>query len=224
MIDSLTAFDAGVLIIILLSMLFAFGRGFVTVALSLAAWVGAFFIATGGFTYAQSYGRELIQPKELADILVLVLLFFASLALLRWMADWIGRAVKDSPVGFLDRSLGALFGLARGAVIVSLAFLAYSKFTDPEDEPVWIQEAKLRPIVAWSAEMAEKSVYAVLGEDTPDRGQAILEQTRDQVRSQFQQEALEQLVPDYKSRKELGDLSEALAGDDAAEDDEGDGS
>nr|WP_155895755.1 hypothetical protein [Kordiimonas gwangyangensis] len=63
--DTLTAFDAAVLIIIGLSTLFAFGRGFATVALSFGAWAGALLATVFGFELASPYGRELISRPSL---------------------------------------------------------------------------------------------------------------------------------------------------------------
>ncbi len=125
--STLTAFDVGVLVIIGLSTILAFGRGFATVALSFAAWAGALMATVFGFTMAKPYGRDLISPPELADLITLAALFFVTLFVLKQLAEFIGRTIKESPVGFLDRSLGALFGLLRGLVIVSVAYQGFSK-------------------------------------------------------------------------------------------------
>jgi uncharacterized membrane protein required for colicin V production len=56
--SSLTSFDIAALVFIGLSMLFAFSKGFVTAALGLGAWVGAFFITAVGFTFITPWMRE----------------------------------------------------------------------------------------------------------------------------------------------------------------------
>ena len=224
MLETLTAFDAAVLGIILISMIFAFGRGFVTVALSLGAWAGAFFAATAGSALLQPLGREHIAPPELADIIVLVGLFFVTLFVLKTLADWIGRAIKESAVGFLDRSLGALFGFLRGAVIVSVAFLAFTKLYDREDEPDWVQQARLRPLVAWSSELVEHFAANLIGADGERKGQAYIDRVKESAKNQFIDEALEEYVPDYARDKRdgldslLGEISEDGAPAPASED------
>lgn len=152
MIDGLTSFDYGVMILIGLSTLFAFVRGFTTVALSFGAWFGALFISFFGYSYAAPYVGEFISPKELADFILLVGVFILALILLKFIAGQIGDAVKDSPVGFLDRSLGAVFGFLRGVVMIAALFTVYDLFSGG-DEPDWIADAKSRPLVAWSSDI-----------------------------------------------------------------------
>lgn len=225
--ESLTAFDAAVLIVIAVSTIAAFAKGFVTVALSFAAWFGAFFAATGGFSHIQSYGRDLIQPPELADIITLVALFFLTLIVLKLLAGWIGSAVKASPVGFLDRSLGALFGILRGFVIISIAYLAFTKLY-PAGGPDWVQNARLKPLVSWAAEMVEGFAQTALGQDSKQIGTDYLEKTKNAIPSQYLNEQIEKEAAKYLNteRKKLDSLFDDLANDtktDASQDD-GDGS
>ena len=220
MIENLTAFDVAVLGVILLSMVFAFAKGFVTVALSLAAWAGAYFVATSGFAIVAPYGRDLISPPELADILVFVGLFFVALFVFKTGAEWIGRTIKTSAVGFLDRSLGALFGMVRGIVIVSVTFLAFTKLYDRDTEPDWVAEAKLRPLVAWSADMLEYLGARLVGAETSKKGVSFIEIAQDTVKSQFIEEGLEDVARDYieREQQQLDALIDAVAKDAETED------
>lgn len=220
MLESITAFDIAVLATVLLSMLFAFGRGFVTVALSFVAWAGAFFASTAGFTYIQPYGRDLIEPKELADIITLIALFFVTLLVLKMLADLIGRTVKESPIGFLDRSLGAAFGLARGVVIVSVAYLAFSKLYPGNQAPDWVDDAQLKPIVAWSAEMVEEFARDALGTEQGRDSQAYLKKVQNATESQFSTEKLKEFVPEYSKpeQQQLDNLFEQLEEETSSDD------
>ncbi len=205
---SLTAFDVGVLAIVVISALMAFGRGFATVALSFAAWAGALFATIFGTQLVLPYASQYIKPPELADIISYVGVFFVSLILLKWIAGGVGKAIKDSPVGFLDRSLGALFGLLRGMVIVSILYLGFVKIFPNEKQPEWMEEARLKPLVAWGAEMLEGYAAEALGKDPKKVGQDYLEAATDAVESQFIEEARERLAKEYKDldRDQLNDL------------------
>ena len=194
---TLTAFDIGILAIVGLSTLFAFGKGFTTVALSFGAWVGAFLAVTFGFTAAQPYGRDLISPAELADIITLVAVFFITLFILKQVANLVGSAIKNGPVGFLDRSLGALFGLLRGMVIVSLLYFGFVKLFPGQDHPVWMEQARLKPLVAWGAEMLDGYAAEALGKDPTEVGSDYLQKAADAVPSQFIEEALEEQAAKY---------------------------
>lgn len=207
-VSSLTAFDVGVLAIVGLSTIMAFGRGFATVALSFAAWAGALLATIFGTQLILPYAAEYIQPKELADIISYVGVFFISLFLLKFLASSIGSAIKDSPVGFLDRSLGALFGLLRGMVIVSVLYLGFVKIFPNEEQPEWMEHARLKPLVAWGAEMLEGYAAEALGEDPKKVGKDYLEAASDAVESQFIEEAREKLAKEYKDldREKLDEL------------------
>ncbi|WP_374763966.1 CvpA family protein [Yunchengibacter salinarum] len=223
--DTLTAFDAAVLLIVGLSMLFAFSRGFVTVSLSFAAWAGALVATIFGFTLAKPYGRDLISPAELADILVLVALFILSLFLLKSLATFIGGKVKDGPLGMLDRSFGALFGLLRGMVVVSAIFLAFTKIFPGDDEPDWIKGAKTRPLVAWGAGMLEGFAADALGKDPTRLGADYMNRAESSIPSQYITDKLEEQAKSYadEERRKMENLFDDLAPSDAAKDADGAG-
>ncbi|NVJ98077.1 MAG: CvpA family protein [Alphaproteobacteria bacterium] len=210
--NTLTAFDVAVLVIVGLSTLMAFGRGFATVALSFAAWAGALMGTVLGLEFAKPYGRQLINQTELADFVTVVVLFFLILFMLKHVAEFIGKTIKDSPVGFLDRSLGALFGLLRGLVIVSIVYLGFSKLYGTDDQPDWVRDARLRPLVAWSAEMVEGFAADALGKDPTSVGSDYLERAADAVPSQFINEKLEEQAAKYieEQRKGLDELVEEI--------------
>jgi len=195
-VSSLTAFDIGVITLVGLSTLFAFGKGFATVALSLGAWIGAFAAVILGYTFVEPYGQDLISPPELANIITIIALFFITLLVLKQVANLVGGAIKSGPIGFIDRSLGALFGLLRGMVIVSLLYFGFVKIF-PDRDVEWIENSKTKPLVAWGAEMLEGYAAEALGRDPTDVGSDYLQKAADAVPSQFIEEALEEQAAKY---------------------------
>jgi membrane protein required for colicin V production len=143
----LNAFDLVVLAIVILSGLFALMRGLVKEILSIVSWVGALFAALYGFAYVAPYVSGMIQPAWLADVITGVGLFVAALIALGLISTLISGAVHKSSAGALDRSLGFLFGLVRGAVIVCVAWLAMSRVLPSSDHPAWLQTARTLPLV-----------------------------------------------------------------------------
>lgn len=208
-LQALTIFDIGVLIIIGLSLIMAFSRGFTTVALSFAAWAGALFATVFGFALIEDFTRQYIQPDQLADLISLVALFFVSLFILKQLAEFIGGMIKSGPLGFLDRSLGALFGLLRGIVIVSVLYLAFSKFYPGTDQPKWMSNAQLKPLVAWGANMVEGFANDILGKDSKKIGEDYVKKVKDSVSSSFINEKLEKEAAKYNqdARKKLEELA-----------------
>lgn len=139
--------DLTILVVIVLSGVFAMARGFVREVLSLASWIGAGLVTLWGFTFARPYARSLIENTLLADIATGVVLFICSLILLSMVGGGLASLVRGTGLNALDRTLGFLFGLLRGALIVALLWLAFSSTFRPEEHPVWLREARSLPLI-----------------------------------------------------------------------------
>lgn len=163
-VPDITAFDAAVLFFVSVSALIGFRRGFVTEILTLAAWGGAVAVTLYGLIPFSTVIREFVRPDFVADIIALVILFFTSLVLLKLAASWIGDNVRSSYVGALDRAVGTLFGLMRGALLVSFAYLIFSYWFPVKSQPDWVTKAKVRPLIAYGVEM-----LAIIGPDLLER-------------------------------------------------------
>ncbi|WP_262695064.1 CvpA family protein [Kordiimonas aquimaris] len=206
---TLTAFDIAVIIVIGLSVVMAFGRGFATVALSLLAWFATIFGVVTLGELLTPYLRNYVEPNWLADTLTYAVLFIGGLILLKWIAGLIGGMIKNSPVGFLDRSLGALFGLLRGMVLVSAVYFGFVKLF-PGDEPDWISKAETKPLVAWGAEMLSTLAAEALGKDPDEFGAEYLKRAEEAVPNQFINDMLEEQAAKYieQQRDKLDELVE----------------
>jgi membrane protein required for colicin V production len=139
--------DLAVGIVLLISALLAFLRGFVQEVLSIAAWVGASFGALYGLRYVQPTARRLIPLDWAADTAAMVVLFLAILFVLSIVITLVSRSVKRSALNPLDRSLGFVFGLLRGAVILCVAVIICDWLVTPDRRPDWMQTAKTLPLM-----------------------------------------------------------------------------
>jgi membrane protein required for colicin V production len=144
--------DLIVLLVIGVSGLFAFARGFVREALSIGAWIASGFVAIYGFPHARPIARDLIGNPTVADVVAAAVLFLGALVILTLATAALASRVKGSSLSALDRTLGFIFGLVRGAVIACLAWLVLV-WAWPESEwPDWAREARLKPFLATGAE------------------------------------------------------------------------
>lgn len=128
--------DYGILIIVALSALISVMRGFVREALSLAAWVAAFWVA---FTFHQHLATLLtdhIAAPSIRLISAFALLFVVTLVLCAIMNNLVAKLVEKSGLSGTDRMLGVLFGIARGAVVVAILVLLAGLTPLPAD-PWW---------------------------------------------------------------------------------------
>ncbi|MDO8930913.1 MAG: CvpA family protein [Rhodocyclaceae bacterium] len=141
----MTAFDIAVLAVVAASVLLGLWRGVVSEILALAAWVAAFFAArqfgreAGGMLAHWIADPALSVAAGFAAVFVGVLLVFA---LGRYIVSLLLRAVG---LGLLDRLLGAVFGVARGVLIV-LAAVLVAGMTPLPKEPWWHQAMLAPPL------------------------------------------------------------------------------
>jgi|SRR5690554_352048 membrane protein required for colicin V production len=144
--------DLIVIVVLLLSALLAFSRGFVHEVLGVGAWVAAIFATLWLFSPVQEIARELISIELLADIAAGVAIFLVALILFSIVSRMIGRRVRESSLGFLDRTLGVLFGLARGVVIICLLWLGLAWLMPEDQHPEWLRTAQALPLVTAGAD------------------------------------------------------------------------
>ncbi len=149
----MNAVDLAVLVVIALSAVFAFARGFVREALSIVAWVGAALITLYGFGYAYDIIAHLLTTPLLAELVAGAGLFLISLVGLTILTGSMARLASASALSPIDRTLGLIFGVARGLVLVSLAYLVIDISLPQTDRPSWLQNAKSEPYLAQGADM-----------------------------------------------------------------------
>lgn len=145
----MTWVDGVLLLVMVLSGILAFLRGFVREALGIGAWIGAAFAAFTFRGLVRPFMSQLVREEWLADGLAVAAIFLVVLIVLKLVIHVLAGKVQASPLGGVDRSLGALFGLARGFVIAILAYvLAGLLEPDTGQWPGPVREARSLPHVA----------------------------------------------------------------------------
>ncbi|MDF2178059.1 CvpA family protein [Aliiglaciecola sp. CAU 1673] len=143
--------DYCILGIILVSTLISLVRGFVKEAISLAVWFAAFFVASQFYAdlavYLTNFSDELIRNGVAIAILFVVTLILGGL--LNYL---IGQMVQYTGLSGTDRALGAVFGLLRGALVVSALLFFMDAFTGFPNAQWW-QSSMLIPefriVIEW---------------------------------------------------------------------------
>jgi len=152
--------DIIVVTIIVLSALFGFLRGFLREVLSIGSWIVAGLATWFGLPYARPFARQYISHELIADVATGIGIFLVVLVVASIISHMITRSVRESSLGALDRSLGILFGVARGAVIVSVALLIVDNFYAPDNRPQWLKDARTLPVVQVGADFMRQFVPA----------------------------------------------------------------
>ena len=153
-----TGFDVAVFIVVLVSAVAAYARGFVREAFSLLAWAGACAATYYLFDPLKTYAREIIPIQLFADVGTGLAIFVVTLIVLSVIATNITRAVASSEHGPLNRAIGFLFGILRGALLVCFGYLVASWIVPPADHPGWMRNAKTMPLVREGAAEIERLI------------------------------------------------------------------
>ncbi len=134
--------------IMLISGLLALMRGFTREVLTLVAWGLSFLAAYYVFLHKTMYDIALqyIGNETAALIAICAVAFIITLIIVSIISVKISDAVTFSAVGAVDRSLGFLFGLGRGLVLVSIAYLFYG-WLNSERQEDWIRNAQTLPLI-----------------------------------------------------------------------------
>ncbi len=166
----ITLLDGILIVIMLISALLAMIRGFVREVLSIAAWIAAAAAAFFFYDDLLPYVQPHIAHKQLAVAASAGSIFLLTLIIVSFVTMRISDFVLDSRIGALDRTLGFLFGAARGLLLVVVGMLFFNWFVPKaEEQPTWVADAKAKPLL----DMIGGRLMASLPED-PEK--QILEQ------------------------------------------------
>jgi uncharacterized membrane protein required for colicin V production len=150
---SVTFLDALIVLIIVVSAGYAAWRGFLWETLTIFAWVAAAFGCLYFGPYVVPLAHGLVQEAWLASLIAYAAVFLAVFIPFAFMSHRFSETVKHSPIGPLDRAAGVAFGVVRGLVIIGLAYLAFTYFVAIRNQPRWLTEARLLPMVQSTAEV-----------------------------------------------------------------------
>jgi membrane protein required for colicin V production len=138
----ITILDLVLLAVMLISGLLAMVRGFMREILSIAAWGTAALVTLYSYQKLLPTAKTYIASDTLASVAVIAGVFIATLIVVSIITVRISDMILDSRIGALDRTLGFLFGLARGLLIVVVAFLFFAWLVPVKQRPDWVSNAK----------------------------------------------------------------------------------
>jgi membrane protein required for colicin V production len=146
---SLQILDFILLGIMLVSGVLALARGFTREVLSLVAWIASAVAAYFAVQQPQlmDIANKQISNKTIATVAVGAAAFIVVLIIVSIISVKISDKVVDSAAGAFDRTLGFIYGLARGLVFVAICYLAYSWISPPEKQEDWIKNAQSLPVI-----------------------------------------------------------------------------
>jgi membrane protein required for colicin V production len=139
--------DLAVLGIVLVSALLSMMRGFTREVLAIASWVAAAAAAYYFYPMVMPYLTPYIHKEVIAQAAAAAIVFFVTLIVVSLFTVRLSDAILDSRIGALDRSLGFVFGVARGFILAVLAFAIFNGLVSEKQQPEWIKNARTRPVL-----------------------------------------------------------------------------
>jgi membrane protein required for colicin V production len=138
--ENFTAVDGGAALIILFSAILAYSRGLVRELMAIVGWIGAAIVA---FIFAPSVtplvkeipvvGEFLADSCELSVIGAFAGVFAVGLIV---FTPLFASVVQRSALGGIDQALGFVFGVARGVLLIAVAFIVYDRALSNQSMPM----------------------------------------------------------------------------------------
>ena len=167
--EGFTIVDGVVAVVVVISAILAYSRGFVRELMSIAGWVAAAILAFLFAPAAEPLVREipylgdyLSDSCELSIIAAFAAVFALALIVASIFTPLFSSAVQNSALGGIDQGLGFLFGVARGLLLVAVAFIVYDRVV-AGDAIAAVEESRTAAIFA----RTEASIDEQMPEDAP---------------------------------------------------------
>ncbi len=158
----MTGFDIIVLLLIGFGAVSGFLRGFVQEVLALGAWIFSLFAIHFLHTPLTKALLPVVGTASGASVLAFALLLLVPYAAIKLLANWLGKASRNSLLGPIDRLIGFGFGTIKGAIIAVLAFsilvLGYDTVWGVGGRPEWITQSRSYPFINASSDALVKMI------------------------------------------------------------------
>jgi membrane protein required for colicin V production len=148
----ITLLDVILLVVMMVSALLAMVRGFMREILSIASWAAAALATLYAYPRLVPMAKQYFTNDYVAMAVAVGGVFVGTLLIVSVLTIKLSDLVLDSRVGALDRTLGFLFGLGRGLIIVVVAFLFFAWLVPDRSQPEWVRNAKSKIVLQGTGE------------------------------------------------------------------------
>ncbi|MCB1508282.1 MAG: CvpA family protein [Hyphomicrobiaceae bacterium] len=161
---SVTVLDAVVFVVVLASAVLAMMRGFLREVLSIGSWVAAAIAAYLFYPQLEPFAAQYLGEGIVARAAAIGGIFLVVLLVVSYITMRISDFVMDSKIGPLDRTLGFLFGAARGILLFVVAALFFDFFV-PQNPPDWVANSRSKPFL----DQLGEDLLAILPDDPQEQ-------------------------------------------------------
>lgn len=168
--EGFTIIDAVVAVVIVLSAILAYSRGLVREALAIVGWIAAAVLA---FIFAAPVmplvkqipvlGDFIADSCEISVMAAFALVFAVALVVVSIFTPLFASLVQRSAIGGIDQGLGLLFGVARGVLLVTVAFFVYETVITTDPLPVVAESRSAAVFADLTDRIAQRDPEQALG-------------------------------------------------------------
>jgi len=135
-------FDWFLIAILAYSTIMAFMRGIILELFSIGGLIAGILIASWNYTHIAELLERLIKTPATAQIIAFLLIIIGVMVLSTLLGKALNRTAHTIGLGFFDRLLGAVFGLARGCLFGVVILMAVTAF---RPHSTWVENSRLTP-------------------------------------------------------------------------------
>lgn len=175
-----TFIDGAVALIIILSGVLAWSRGFTREVFAIGGWILAALAAFYFTPMVEPLMREIPVVGDffasscvISTIAAFTLIVALCLLILSVFTPLFSTLVLDSAFGLLDKVLGFVFGVARGILLVAVAYLIFTNLSAEATIPE-LENAGTRPLMEESAALIEETLPDSVPDWFGDRIDALM--------------------------------------------------
>ncbi|MEM6727180.1 MAG: CvpA family protein [Pseudomonadota bacterium] len=169
--DGFTLIDGIVAALIVVSALLAYSRGFLREVMAIVGWIVAAILAFVFVGQAEPLVRQIPfvgdflgdACNELSIVAAFGAVFLVALVVVSIFTPLLSALVQRSALGGADQALGFLFGVARGILLVAIAFFLYDTIITGQDVPMIDQSRSAAVFGRFSETIQDKDPEAALG-------------------------------------------------------------
>ena len=137
----MTVVDFIFLSLTIFSSLLGLSRGFVKEFLSLTKWLLSLYIAFISFEKTKIILSEFLKNTEILDLIAATSIFVLAFLILTFIFNFLSKFLSIKKIGFIDKSLGFLFGFSRMILIFSILLIIYNDIFYNEKKPEWFNDS-----------------------------------------------------------------------------------
>ena len=139
--------DIIIILTMLVSVLLAVTHGFVKEILSLMGWIVSFVSVILLMPEAGNYLKPFFESQAISDLITISIIFIVVLLVWRLLSLFFVKLFKFTSIGYIDRTLGFLFGVLRVYILASIIFGILIQKIEKERRPLYIQNSSISEVI-----------------------------------------------------------------------------